>query len=125
SWHSSSHAIISYIFASRRRHTRFKCDWSSDVCSSDLFNQFFNDNNTSFNTKTMGLFLSPDATNHGQYILGAPNIRIQGFEQTGLTPPEGRSDLTLHFTDIVSYSVGKHQFRYGAEVRRGKLDELY
>src|SRR5207237_2676515 len=22
---------------SRRRHTRFKCDWSSDVCSSDLF----------------------------------------------------------------------------------------
>src|SRR5207237_2271764 len=23
-------------FSSRRRHTRFKCDWSSDVCSSDL-----------------------------------------------------------------------------------------
>src|SRR5207237_2606524 len=23
--------------SSRRRHTRFKCDWSSDVCSSDLF----------------------------------------------------------------------------------------
>src|SRR5207237_7235732 len=22
----------------RRRHTRFKCDWSSDVCSSDLVN---------------------------------------------------------------------------------------
>src|SRR5207237_2088486 len=21
----------------RRRHTRFKCDWSSDVCSSDLY----------------------------------------------------------------------------------------
>src|SRR5260370_34829674 len=24
------------FFSSRRRHTRFKCDWSSDVCSSDL-----------------------------------------------------------------------------------------
>src|SRR3989339_1218732 len=24
------------VFSSRRRHTRFKCDWSSDVCSSDL-----------------------------------------------------------------------------------------
>src|SRR6516165_8103466 len=23
-------------FSSRRRHTRFDCDWSSDVCSSDL-----------------------------------------------------------------------------------------
>src|SRR3990167_9864614 len=27
---------MSYFFASRRRHTRFDCDWSSDVCSSDL-----------------------------------------------------------------------------------------
>src|SRR4029434_2271446 len=25
-----------FVFSSRRRHTRFKCDWSSDVCSSDL-----------------------------------------------------------------------------------------
>src|SRR3989475_1966704 len=23
--------------SSRRRHTRFDCDWSSDVCSSDLY----------------------------------------------------------------------------------------
>src|SRR3989475_6386345 len=32
-------AIIKFIFfffSSRRRHTRFDCDWSSDVCSSDL-----------------------------------------------------------------------------------------
>src|SRR2546430_15563211 len=25
-----------FFFASRRRHTTFDCDWSSDVCSSDL-----------------------------------------------------------------------------------------
>src|SRR5260370_37986982 len=25
-----------FLFSSRRRHTIFKCDWSSDVCSSDL-----------------------------------------------------------------------------------------
>src|SRR2546430_2018389 len=24
-----------FFFSSRRRHTRFDCDWSSDVCSSD------------------------------------------------------------------------------------------
>src|SRR4030066_1163625 len=29
-------SIVSFFFSSRRRHTRFKCDWSSDVCSSDL-----------------------------------------------------------------------------------------
>src|SRR5688572_10114052 len=27
-----------FFFSSRRRHTRFDCDWSSDVCSSDLWN---------------------------------------------------------------------------------------
>src|SRR5882762_7404873 len=28
--------VFFFFFSSRRRHTRFKCDWSSDVCSSDL-----------------------------------------------------------------------------------------
>src|SRR2546427_4811892 len=28
--------IMLFFFSSRRRHTRFDCDWSSDVCSSDL-----------------------------------------------------------------------------------------
>src|SRR6266480_6492288 len=27
---------IFFFFSSRRRHTRLTCDWSSDVCSSDL-----------------------------------------------------------------------------------------
>src|SRR2546427_3860631 len=29
--------LLFFFFSSRRRHTRFDCDWSSDVCSSDLF----------------------------------------------------------------------------------------
>src|SRR2546427_2914304 len=29
-------ALPLFFFSSRRRHTRFDCDWSSDVCSSDL-----------------------------------------------------------------------------------------
>src|SRR5205085_3773798 len=28
--------LLIFFFSSRRRHTRFDCDWSSDVCSSDL-----------------------------------------------------------------------------------------
>src|SRR2546430_16626663 len=28
--------MVYFFFSSRRRHTRFDCDWSSDVCSSDL-----------------------------------------------------------------------------------------
>src|SRR6266571_5430714 len=29
-----------FFFSSRRRHTRLTCDWSSDVCSSDLCQRF-------------------------------------------------------------------------------------
>src|SRR5699024_12157797 len=29
-------SVCSFFFSSRRRHTRSKRDWSSDVCSSDL-----------------------------------------------------------------------------------------
>src|SRR5690606_40931877 len=31
----------SFFFSSRRRHTRFSRDWSSDVCSSDLLYRVF------------------------------------------------------------------------------------
>src|SRR5438132_9383713 len=30
------HNELFFFFSSRRRHTRSLCDWSSDVCSSDL-----------------------------------------------------------------------------------------
>src|SRR5256886_980768 len=33
------HMLVCFFFSSRRRHTRFDCDWSSDVCSSDLVPQ--------------------------------------------------------------------------------------
>src|SRR2546430_8034203 len=28
--------VVAFFFSSRRRHTIFDCEWSSDVCSSDL-----------------------------------------------------------------------------------------
>src|SRR5256886_3348755 len=34
--YSTRRAVCLFFFSSRRRHTRFDCDWSSDVCSSDL-----------------------------------------------------------------------------------------
>src|SRR5215211_8835902 len=37
-FYCSSGALVwsCFFFSSRRRHTRSLCDWSSDVCSSDL-----------------------------------------------------------------------------------------
>ncbi|PYX49113.1 MAG: hypothetical protein DMG79_09770, partial [Acidobacteria bacterium] len=91
----------------------------------NYFNQVFNDANHSFDTHAMGLFTSQDALIHGQPILGAPSIAISGFEQVGITNPSGRNDITGMLTDIVSYNVGKHQFRFGGEMRQGHVDEFY
>src|SRR6516164_5544906 len=40
-WRHCQHDVVAqphaqgFFFSSRRRHTRWNCDWSSDVCSSD------------------------------------------------------------------------------------------
>src|SRR5256886_11192907 len=36
SYNDTLRSRVFFFFSSRRRHTRFDCDWSSDVCSSDL-----------------------------------------------------------------------------------------
>src|SRR5271167_4332218 len=89
------------------------------------FYQFFHDANNTFDTPALGLLLSPDALIGGKPIFGAPNIQISGFDQIGITPPEGRNDTTGHITDILSWSTGKHQFRFGGEFRDGRVDEFY
>jgi hypothetical protein len=105
------------------------------LVGANYFDQHFHDFNNSFDTKALGLFLSPDAAIKGKPILGAPNVVISGtaggtssgvgFEQIGLTPPEGRNDITWHATDIVSYTYGAHQFRFGGEVRQAHVNEFY
>src|SRR5689334_14551845 len=35
--------VYLFFFSSRRRHTRWNCDWSSDVCSSDLLRRTLRD----------------------------------------------------------------------------------
>src|SRR5688572_3089720 len=37
-----------FFFSSRRRHTSFDCDWSSDVCSSDLRSPIPDSSSTGF-----------------------------------------------------------------------------
>src|SRR2546430_3204837 len=44
-----------FFFSSRRRHTRFDCDWSSDVCSSDLYARVLG-----YRRGAPGLYFAPD-----------------------------------------------------------------
>lgn len=87
----------------------------------NYFKQTFNDFNTGFNPIAAGL--NTGVTNPG--LTGSPDIAINGFDEIGLTPPLGRIDTTGHVTETLSYTTGKHQFRFGGEYRRAVLDVFY
>src|SRR6267142_6552168 len=55
-----------FFFSSRRRHTRLTCDWSSDVCSSDLAQGVRNSVGFDWHPKTKQLWF----TNHARDWLG-------------------------------------------------------
>src|SRR6266481_5225105 len=98
--------------------------WSNQVLAGvNYFRQIFSDFNSGFVVSKYGLLLSPNFDATG--LTGAPNIQISGFDGVGQTPPEGRQDVTGHLTDVVSYTVGKHQYRFGGEFRRAQLEEFY
>jgi hypothetical protein len=90
------------------------------IAGVNYFNQVFYDFDNGIDPKASGLFLSPSTD-----VLGAPNLRISGFDQTGRTPPSGRNDITGLIQDTVSYLTGKHQFRFGGEYRQAQLNEFY
>lgn len=91
----------------------------------NYFNQVFRDAVANYDSHNVGqLFLSPDTPTTPKFF-GAPNIRISGFEQVGITPPEGRNDITGMIADVLSYTFGKHQLRVGGEYRQAHLNEFY
>ena len=89
--------FVVFFFSSRRRHTRSLCDWSSDVCSSDLGGTFntpvwfgFHDG------ATFDLFTEGEAASTGLERL-AEDGSIEGIAaefnaQTGENGIDGRSE---------------------------------
>src|SRR5699024_3756425 len=86
-----------FFFSSRRRHTRSKRDWSSDVCSSDLPD------------KLEEKFPQVAATGDGPDIIFWAHDRFGGYAQSGLlaeiTPDKAFQDKLYPFTwDAVRYN---------------------
>jgi Carboxypeptidase regulatory-like domain len=94
---------------------------SQTLAGVNYFKQTFNDFNTGFNPIAAGL--NTGVTNPG--LTGSPDIAITGFDEIGLTPPLGRIDTTGHLTETLSYTSGRHQYRFGGEYRRARLDVFY
>src|SRR5579862_3901100 len=84
----------------------------------NYFNQVFSDYESDFDITKTGLITNSPFPQ-------APNIKITDFDPIGLTPPQGRNDITGHLTDDLAWTVGKHQFKFGGEFRQAQLDEFY
>ncbi len=98
------------------------------------FDQVFSDANHSYNPAALGLNTGvTDPT-----LLGSPHISIappaagsgltagaSGFDLIGATAPAGRQDITGHVDDALSYTVGKHEFRFGGEFRKAQVYDFY
>src|SRR5690606_39987579 len=68
------------FFSSRRRHTRFSRDWSSDVCSSDL-----DATNTQFCEATNPVQISLDGTLSIQGVVNLNLLDLQCREDKSFT----------------------------------------
>src|SRR5438552_3562562 len=88
----------------------------------NYFRQTFSDANNGFVVSQYGLLLSPNFDATG--LKGATNIQISGFSGVGQTPPEGREDITGHLTAELTYTVAKHQFRFGGEYCFPRLEQF-
>jgi Carboxypeptidase regulatory-like domain/TonB dependent receptor len=56
--------------------------------------------------------------------LGPPNINLIGFDGIGapVNYPQDRHDTTLQLSDNVAWTVGRNQFKIGADVRRVRIE---
>src|SRR3712207_8638609 len=75
-----------FFFSSRRRHTRYWRDWSSDVCSSDLKPSKMKKISS---TKAKKTETSEQGDAHFKVVLPKPVSRNRR-ELDGATEPEGR-----------------------------------
>src|SRR2546430_13126500 len=104
-----------FFFSSRRRHTRFDCDWSSDVCSSDLvvgsvedrdlLEQAFQD--PSILDRPVGAAMGPPLPTVG---VGEPiELAVRRTEQTGavVVLDAGHPIGILTRSDLLGFLVGR------------------
>jgi Carboxypeptidase regulatory-like domain/TonB dependent receptor len=100
----------------------------------NYFNQAFSDADNNYNPIALGL--NTGVTNPA--LAGAPRIEIaspsassglgasaDGFDYVGATVESGRNDITGHLDEALSWTVGKHEFRFGGEFRQAQIDDFY
>src|SRR5438477_8974412 len=95
--------IFFFFFSSRRRHTRLTCDWSSDVCSSDLIARILTANHTP-RARIVGIFAEVEELLAGSEFRGCRFISAAAEARPGdaseVVAAEYRAWLLSLLTDL-------------------------
>src|SRR5690625_4322123 len=124
--------FVLFFFSGRRRHTRWPRDWSSDVCSSDLFARFVRDRRLTgkrtIHVQTAGGDLTLKVLNNDEVRvnMGVPQLQPADipFQAPGraLTYPLEVNDRTV---EISALSMGNpHAVILVDDVASAAVDEL-
>jgi hypothetical protein len=98
------------------------------------FNQAFSDENTNFNLTELGLntgVTSPTLAGSPHLIIGPSTggtgltASGAGFDPLGVTAPSGRNDITGHLDELLAWTKGAHQMKFGGEFRQAQVDDFY
>jgi Carboxypeptidase regulatory-like domain/TonB dependent receptor len=100
----------------------------------NYFNQVFSDQDTNYDPVDLGLNTGVTSPT----LVGAPRIEIaspsassglgssaDGFDYVGATVNSGRNDITGHLDEALSWTAGKHEYRFGGEFRQAQIDDFY
>jgi hypothetical protein len=100
----------------------------------NYFNQAFSDASNAYNPLALGLNTGVTSAS----LAGSPRIEIaspsassglgasaDGFDYVGATVESGRNDITGHLDEALSWTVGRHEFRFGGEFRQAQIDDFY
>src|SRR5438309_9189690 len=116
-----ANGIYSFFFSSRRRHTRWNCDWSSDVCSSDLALRHAIERNR-LHTALLDLALVDDLTGlynrRGFLTLATRDLRLAHRGNETLLVAFADLDDLKGVNDAAGHAVGDRALRDTAALLR-------
>src|SRR2546430_17609419 len=101
-----------FFFSSRRRHTRFDCDWSSDVCSSDLISPGLR-NGVNASSRTL-------ATRR-RYSIAAAGAAPSAASASAARAMALRDLIMAHLLDASKYTAAVEQRPESLRFERGLL----
>src|SRR5476649_2973752 len=102
-------SVFFFFFSSRRRHTRSLCDWSSDVCSSDLPPTVERPGVPGRNVQAPGTIMNFDGLDFANWGAGHP--------------PDTNGDVgPTYYIQTINTSIGIYNKSTGARVAAFTFD---